>query len=101
LESPREASPCIFAKEALGGIVFGLMIGFLAYRLLRSVDHYQVEIVLSLALVAGGYAAAEALHVSAPIAMVVAGILIGNHARAFAMSARTEERKKNGTRACV
>ena len=52
-------------------------------------DRYQVEILLSLALVAGGYALATALHVSAPIAMVVAGLLIGNHGRAFAMSETT------------
>ncbi len=62
------------------------------YLLLRSVDNYQVEILLSLALVAGGYAAADALHLSGPIAMVVAGLLIGNHGRSFAMSPMTTER---------
>ena len=62
------------------------------YLLLRSVDNYQVEILLSLALVAGGYAAADALHLSGPIAMVVAGLLIGNHGRSFAMSPTTTER---------
>ncbi len=64
-------------------------IGYLVYRLLKSVDNYQVEILLSLALVAGGYALADALHLSGPIAMVVAGLLIGNHGRSFAMSPRT------------
>jgi len=77
--------------ETVGGVVFGLAIGLVAYRLLKSVDSYQVEVLLSLALVTGGYAAAEALHVSAPIAMVVAGVLIGNHGRAFAMSDRTRQ----------
>ncbi len=65
----------LFLREAAGGAAFGLGVGFLVYRLLKSVDNYQVEILLSLALVAGGYAAADALHLSGPIAMVVAGLL--------------------------
>jgi monovalent cation:H+ antiporter, CPA1 family len=81
----------LFAVEALGGIVFGFGVGVIIYFMLKSVDEYTVEVLLSLALVAGGYALAEALHVSAPIAMVVAGLLIGNHGRAFAMSATTRE----------
>lgn len=79
------------AREAFGGALFGWVVGYAAYRLLRTVDDYQVEILITLALVAGGYALAEALHVSAPIAMVVAGLLIGNHGRAYAMSPRTRE----------
>ena len=79
----------LFAKEALGGALFGLGAGFLAYRMLKSVDNYQVEILITLALVTGGYALADSLHLSAPIAMVVAGLLIGNHGRLFAMSERT------------
>jgi CPA1 family monovalent cation:H+ antiporter len=81
----------LFAREAAGGAILGLVVGLLVYRLLKSVDDYQVEILLSLALVAGGYAFAEALHVSGPIAMVVAGLLIGNQGRSFAMSPRTVE----------
>jgi CPA1 family monovalent cation:H+ antiporter len=81
-----------FLKEAVGGAVFGLAVGLLAYLLLRSVDNYPVEILLSLAVAAGGYASADALRVSAPITVVVAGLLIGNHGRAFAMSPRTVER---------
>jgi CPA1 family monovalent cation:H+ antiporter len=81
----------LFAREAAGGAVFGLLVGVLVYRMLRLVDNYQVEILLSLALVAGGYAGAEALHLSGPIAMVVAGLLIGNHGRLFAMSSATIE----------
>ena len=71
------------------GAAYGFAIGLVAYWLLKSVDRYQVEILISLALVTGGYALAEQLHVSAPIAMVVAGLLIGNHGRAFAMSDTT------------
>jgi CPA1 family monovalent cation:H+ antiporter len=79
----------LFLREAAGGAFFGLAAGLLAYVLLRSIDNYQVEILLSLALVAGGYALAQALHLSGPIAMVVAGLLIGNQGRSFAMSPTT------------
>ncbi|HKM55824.1 MAG TPA: sodium:proton antiporter [Isosphaeraceae bacterium] len=81
----------LFVREALGGAVFGLGAGWLVYLLLKSVDNYQVEILLSLALVAGGYALADALHLSGPMAMVVAGLLIGNPGRSFAMSPTTVE----------
>ncbi len=81
----------LFVTEALGGTIFGLVIGLTAYQMLKSVDNYQVEILISLALVAGGYTLADRLHLSGPIAMVVAGLLMGNHGRRFAMSARTRE----------
>jgi CPA1 family monovalent cation:H+ antiporter len=76
----------LFALETLGGLAFGFAAGFGAYLLMRSVDSYSVEILLSVALVAGGYSLAQALHVSAPLAMVVAGLFIGNRGRHFAMS---------------
>ncbi|MCD6339292.1 MAG: sodium:proton antiporter [Verrucomicrobia bacterium] len=79
----------LFLQEALGGAAMGLALGWIAYRMLKSVDNYQVEVLVTLALVAGGYALADALHCSGPIATVVAGLLIGNHGRRFAMSART------------
>jgi CPA1 family monovalent cation:H+ antiporter len=82
----------LFLREAVGGAVFGLALGYLVYRLMKSVDNYQVEILMSLALVAGGYALANALALSGPIAMVVAGLLIGNQGRLFAMSPTTVER---------
>ena len=81
----------VFAQEALGGVLFGFLAGMAFYYLFKSVDRYQVEILLSLALVAGGYSLATQLHVSAPIAMVVAGLLIGNQGRSFAMSDTTRE----------
>lgn len=81
----------LFAVEALGGAAFGLVLGWIAYRLLRGVNQYTTEILITLALVAGGYAAAGALHTSGPIAMVVAGLFIGNHGRAFGMSDETRE----------
>jgi CPA1 family monovalent cation:H+ antiporter len=76
----------LFFKEALGGVVFGLLIGWIAYWMLKSIDSYQVEILITLALVAGGYALADELHLSGPIAIVVAGLLIGNRGRLLAMS---------------
>lgn len=81
----------LFVTEAIGGAVFGLVAGLVAYKMLKSVDNYQVEVLISLALVGGGYALANRLHLSGPIAMVVAGLLVGNHGRALAMSARTRE----------
>lgn len=82
----------LFLKEAGGGVVLGLMIGFLAYQMLKRVDNYQVEALITLALVMGGYALADRIHISGPIVMVVAGLLIGNQGRAFAMSDHTRER---------
>lgn len=78
-------------EEAVGGALLGLLLGWISYRLLKSVDAYQVEVLLTLALAAGGYSLAEAIHVSAPIAIVVAGLFVGNHGRAFAMSDTTRE----------
>ena len=81
----------LFLREAVGGAVYGLAIGALAYWMLRQVDNYSMEVLITLALTTGGYALAEALHLSAPIAIVVAGLLIGNHGRSLAMSERTRE----------
>lgn len=79
----------LFLQEAVGGAVFGFAVGWITYRLLKSVDNYRVEVMLTLALVMGGYALAAALHLSGPIAVVVAGLFIGNHGRRFAMSDTT------------
>lgn len=81
----------LFLVEAVGGVLYGLLLGYVAYRMLITVDNYVVEILITLALVAGGYALAEFLHTSAPLAMVVAGLFIGNHGRAFGMSDRTRQ----------
>jgi CPA1 family monovalent cation:H+ antiporter len=87
---PREIGVFLL-EEAAGGFGVGLALGWAVYRLLRSVDAYEVEVLLTLALAAGGYTFAEAIHVSAPIAIVVAGLVIGNQGRAFAMSDKTRE----------
>jgi len=82
----------LFVVEVLGGLVFGGLLGWISYRMLRSVDNYSVEILLTLAVVTGGYALANHLHISGPLAMVVAGLLLGNRGRALAMSDATRER---------
>lgn len=82
----------LFVKDTLGGIVLGAVIGTLAFVLIKTVDDYRVEILLSLAVVLGGYALTQSLHLSAPMATVVAGLLIGNQGRALAMSDETRDR---------
>ncbi|MEJ7596623.1 MAG: sodium:proton antiporter [Kofleriaceae bacterium] len=76
----------LFGREAVGGSLFGLALGYVGFRLLRGIDAYSVEVLITLALVIGGFAAAERLHVSAPIAVVVAGLVVGNQGRRLAMS---------------
>ncbi|MCL4112250.1 UNVERIFIED_CONTAM: hypothetical protein GTU68_022744 [Idotea baltica] len=85
----------LFFTEAVGGAIFGFFIGYIAYRMLASIDNYQVEILITLALVFGGHALAAALHLSGPIAIVVAGLLIGNRGRKLAMSDKTREHLDN------
>ncbi|MBU0742273.1 sodium:proton antiporter [bacterium] len=75
-----------FLREAGGGALLGLAAGWLAYRMMLTIDDYKVEVLVTLALVMGSYSLAWALHISGPIAVVTAGLLIGNRGRAFAMS---------------
>src|SRR4029079_19266197 len=70
---------------------FGFVFGWITYKMLKSIDDYQVEILITLALVMGGSALADALHVSGPLAIIVAGLVIGNHASSFAMSEKSRE----------
>ncbi len=79
----------LLLQEAGGGIAYGLLLGYVTYRLLKSIDSYKEEVLLTLAAVLGGYLLAHQLHVSGPLAMVVAGLVIGNHGRAMAMSDKT------------
>jgi len=79
----------LLLHEVGGGLLLGFALGGISFVLLRSVDSYQVEVLLTLAAVIGGYALAHRLQVSGPLAMVVAGLIIGNHGRALAMSDTT------------
>ena len=80
-----------FAREAGGGVVFGLVTGWIACRAMETIDDYSVEVMISLALVMAGYSLAHAIHVSGPVAMAVAGLFIGNAGMARAMSDTTAD----------
>ncbi|GAB3040862.1 cation:proton antiporter [Spirosoma pulveris] len=81
----------LFVEEAGGGVIFGVALGYLMYWLLRSINHYQTEVMITVAAVMGGYLLAQSLHISGPLAMVVAGLFVGdNNARQDAMSQTTK-----------
>ena len=81
----------LLLEEVGGALVLALAAGFLTYQMLKRVDNYHVEMLLTLALAMGVYALADALHLSAPIAVVVAGLFMGNQGRALAMTEKTRE----------
>jgi len=81
----------LFLQEAVGGVVTGLLIGYAGFILMKSIDHFQTEILISLAMVMGGYSFCHYIHVSGPLAMVVAGIITGNTGAAKAMSDNTRD----------
>lgn len=85
----------LLVREVVGGIAFGLALGLGGFWLLKSIDSYAVETLITLAMATGGYAAADAAHVSAPIAAVVMGLFVGNQGRQYAMSTQTRERLFN------
>ncbi len=76
----------LFAQEAIGGLILGLVFGYLGYKLISSIDNYTVEVIITLAVVMGGYTLAHFLHVSGPLAMVVAGLITGNQGKELGMS---------------
>lgn len=83
----------LLVQEIGGGISFGILLGWMAYRMLRSIDSFHIELVITLALATGGYALAEKLSLSAPLTMVVAGIIVGNHGRST--STMSEHSRRN------
>ena len=80
----------LFGVEVIGGLLLGGVMGYIAYRLMRSISNYEVEVLITLALVMATHVTAVYLHMSAPLAVVVAGLLIGNRARETAMEGETE-----------
>lgn len=80
-----------FLQETAGGIVLGLSTGAIAYISMRSINDYNVEVMITLALVMGGYSLASLLHVSGPVAMAVGGLIVGNAAVTEAMSDKTRD----------
>ena len=81
----------LFLREAVGGALLGLAGGYLCYRAMRTIDEHNLEVLITLALVMGTYSIAFSIHVSGPIAVVVAGLLIGNHGSRLAMSEITRD----------
>ena len=85
-ELTAEGIARLFVTEVVGGLVLGLVAGYAAYRAMRAIDEHNLEVLITLALVMGTYALALRFHLSGPIAMVAAGLFIGNHGTRFAMS---------------
>lgn len=87
--SPFGDAALLFMREALGGAALGVVLGWLTFRLMRRIDDYSLEVLLTLGLAFGGYELAVALHVSAPIMAVCAGLLIGDIGTRHGMSEQT------------
>lgn len=80
----------LFFEEVFGGLGLGLLMGWLGFQLMRTIDHYETEVMITLALVMGIYTAAHYVHFSGPLAVVVAGIYIGNKSPKIAWSKTTQ-----------
>jgi monovalent cation:H+ antiporter, CPA1 family len=81
----------LFLQEAVGGVIVGLGLGYILYLFLKSIDHYQTEILLTLAFVMAGYTISNSFHLSGALAMVVMGLMVGNFRQDTAMSDITQE----------
>lgn len=81
----------LFLMEAGGGILLGLLLGFTASNSMKKIDDYKVSALITLSIVMGGFLIAKELHVSSPLAMVIAGLIIGNYGKKFAMSKTTQD----------
>jgi CPA1 family monovalent cation:H+ antiporter len=81
----------LFIKEGVGGLLLGAFLGITASRVLKKIDDYKVSVLITLSIVMGGFLVAKSLHVSSPLAMVVAGLIIGNYGKKYAMSGQTKD----------
>ncbi|WP_374949789.1 cation:proton antiporter, partial [Mucilaginibacter sp.] len=81
----------LFMEEAVGGLLFGALLGYIGYWALKSIDDYKVEVLITLAIVMGGYYLAGHMHVSGPLAMVIAGLITGNKSKREGMSDLTRD----------
>jgi len=81
----------LLLEEVVGGTILGLILGFIAYYLMKSIDDYSVEVLITIAIVMGGYLLAQTMHMSGPLAVVVAGLIVGHDTvRDSSMSETTE-----------
>ena len=81
----------LFVIEAVGGIALGAFLGLTASNLMKKIDDYKVSVLITLSIVMGGFLIAKELHVSSPLAMVIAGLIIGNYGKNVAMSKETQD----------
>ncbi|CAN5232125.1 sodium:proton antiporter [soil metagenome] len=81
----------LFLKEAGGGILFGLLLGYLAHLLIGSIDNYRVEVLITLTVVMCGYAVADYFHLSGPLAIIIAGIFMGTKGRQSGLSEESQD----------
>lgn len=81
----------LFIKEGIGGLLLGAVFGFTASKVMKRIDDYKVSVLITLSIVMGGFLIAQSLHVSSPLAMVVAGLIIGNYGKKVAMSEETKD----------
>ena len=81
----------LFAQQTLGGIAYGVILGVVAYKLMKAIDDHKLEILITIAVTTGGYTLAHHLNLSGPLAMVVAGLFIGNRGRNFEMSIQSKK----------
>jgi len=81
----------LFLQEAVGGVFFGLLLGYLLYRLLKSINNYETEVLLTIAFVMTGYTLCSYFHLSGALAMVIMGLFVGNYKQDQAMSDITLE----------
>jgi len=89
--SDAAAIAILFAQEALGGAALGVILGWIAFEIMKRIDEWSLEVIITIALAVAGYSLAMALHVSAPIMAVTAGLLIGHVGMAKGMSEETRD----------
>lgn len=81
----------LFGQEAFGGILLGIILGFVGYKLIKNIENYKIVVMITLAIVMGGYTIADLSNVSGPLAMVIAGVITGNKSKKFGMSKMSVE----------
>ena len=91
VELNLESIGLLLLKEAGGGLLLGIILGFSASRAMRVVDDYIISVLITLSVVMGGYLIAHEMHISAPLAMVAAGLFMGNFSESFKMKSETQD----------